>query len=147
MKYRFEYNGNPDYVTLHVTERLIESDYVSGSSYMFGKDIPARDQELYTLMHGVPGVEDGSALGDITIRPYSVGCQRGKAFDRDEVLASVLERLQMILTMRGVLRAGESLEKLPTLRTDLDNNQCHECRAENERAWKEFAREGDTREY
>ena len=94
INYRFEYNGNPEFVTLHLTERLTEQDFAN-------EIVEAKDQDtrtLYVILKGSRGA------AEISLRPYSVTIKRGTAFDRDEALGAALENLKTYFAVeRGAL--------------------------------------------
>ncbi len=136
MKWRFEWNGNPDYVTLHVTERVADgfvSDMISGAT--------EKDRSLLSIMRGVVGAED------VSLRDYSVTIKRGAAFDRDDVLRSALELLLMHLRLSGILNDDDPVEQLPTLRSDILSIKCHACLEDEQREMESTMREWDTLEY
>ena len=131
LRYRFEYCGNPDYVELHVTEKLTEDRYVS-YSVEIGKETKS---ELLSLLMGTAGVTEAS------IRPYSCSAQRGSAFDRETVLKNLLETVVMWLKVSNGVQEIE-LEQLPTLRTDVRQHLCPECeriqQEEMKSAWRDI---------
>jgi hypothetical protein len=136
MKYRFEWNGNPDYVTLHITERLADG-YVSATI------VGASDKDKYTLglLNGALGAEE------VSLRDYSVSIKRGAAFDRDDVLKSALEILLMHLRMSGIVNDDDTVEQLPTLRSDILQIKCSDCVREERREMELSMRTWDTLEY
>lgn len=137
MKYRYEYNGNPEFVTLHVTEKLIEE----GFGYVSDM-IEAKTQELAELHNLLKGAKGAV---EVSIRPYEVTTKRGRAFDRDEVLDSLRDILRAWLSLsRGI---SEEWEQLKTLRSDITMIQCESCREEQRREIARSMRDFDTLEY
>lgn len=133
MKYRFEWNGNPDYVTLHVGVKLIEGNFVSRDGVCSGTD---DEHTLMALMKGVPGVIE------VNLRPYSITLKRALVFDRDEVLMAALEPLRLWLEMQGKIEPGEKFEQGKTIREDIQMILCPECKRlqdeEIARCWREI---------
>lgn len=129
MKYRFEYNGNPEYVTLHVTEQVAERFYHRTSS-------DATDSELMlaAAISGVPGVLE------VSLDKYSVTCAHGLAFSHDDVLKGIVE------VLKSFIGFGQVWEQLPTLRSDINMHQCPACMAEQNAMMREYMRDSDTRE-
>jgi hypothetical protein len=131
MKYRYEYNGNTEYVTLHLTEALISCDFLS----KFASNATAEDNFRLGLFEVVKGVTD------ITLRRYSVTAKRGAAFDRDAILDSLLEIARMIFSWE------ESWTALPTLRSDINYHMCEQCVAERNREAAIAMRDFDALDY
>lgn len=136
-KYRFEYNGNPEYVTLHVTERLLDAD--GFVSRLCSEGITSPISELLNLLNGCDGVEDAN------IRPYSITAKRGTAFERDEVLNALLEVFKIWFKVQGIETLGWT--QLPTLRSDISAVQCTGCRKEQQQEMRRTMRDFDTLEF
>lgn len=134
MKYRIEYMGNPDYVTLHVTVKLTDENFVND----IVTTTDTATNELYSLCKDVHGAQE------ISLHPYSISLKRGGAFDRDEVVMNCLEGLKPWFSINhGV----DTFEQLPTLRSDLMYKKCRECQKVEDREWAELARDMDTRDW
>ena len=136
MKFRYEFNGNHEYVTLHVTERLIDSDFYNKTIKVMRDDPKAR--ELLTLMSGARGVQE------VSIRPYEITARRGSAFDRLEVLDSLRDQLKIWFEVQGL---REDWTQLPTLRSDILGHQCAQCAQEQAELMRRLAGDFDTLEY
>jgi hypothetical protein len=134
MRYRYEYNGNPDYVTLHVTERLIDEKFVC-DTVEGGEE----SSQLRALLLGCVGVIE------ISLHPYDISAKRGSAFDRDEVLDSLRDTLKAWLSLKGV--SEEGWEQLKTIRADISMMQCSACREEQQREMARAMRDFDTLDY
>jgi hypothetical protein len=122
MKYRFEYNGNPEYVTLHLTHKLIESTYVSNSC-----EGTIEEENLRIILNGVDGVVEAS------LHPYEITIKYGMAFEREDILRGTLEITKMYLYSQGI--SDQEWEQLPTLRSDILSHICKQCEAEQNEMW------------
>lgn len=131
ISYRYEYNGNSEYVTLHVTHKLTESDFVNKNV-----DGTLGDRELLAVMSRVVGASE------VSIRPYEVALHRGAAFERDEVLDAAWETLKMWLSTQGI-DCSDAIQK-PTIRSDISVMQCPECQAEQDREMARSMRDLDS---
>ena len=116
MKYQYEFSSNPEYMVVHVSERLTERlipGYAPGSA-------DPEQLELLCLLQGTKGVTGAS------LWPYSVAVTKGVIFSRDEVLDAVKETLQQWFSVRRPEVQGEWVQ-LPTLRSDITGTLCPEC--------------------
>lgn len=131
MKIRFEYCGNTDCVTVHVTEPLLEQELGFVSSSVEGE---SADNKLLALLKNIPGAED------VSIRKYSTTVTKGLAFSRDEVLESTLTALLYWFSAKGV--DISNVQRLSLLREDIRQIKCRDCQAEMnaemERSWKDL---------
>lgn len=103
-KYRYQYNQNPEYVTVHVDgERLIYTSFINDAVRGFQKD-----NDLHKTLLAVPGVEE------INIHPYSVTARIGRAFDRTDILDDLLDILIWNSKSEKI-----DIIKLPTIDSEL----------------------------
>jgi hypothetical protein len=138
MKYRFQYCGNPEYVTLHVSFRLTDNRYVSTSI----RTDETRDAELLALIQGVDGVD-----GEANFHPYEVTVKRGAAFTREEVLKHLLATVVFWGKAAGRVADDEELIQEPTIRQDIAVKMCPECQALHDEAMKQLDRDMNSLSY
>jgi len=136
MRYRFEYNGNPDFVTLHVSKRLIAERYACLS---LSDSLSPETVELLQLIASVDGVDGGSI--SVSIQPYSVCVAYAKAFTSLEVLESLLATVMIYLQSRFMIAENEPLVKGEDIRSDIKNMMCPECQRIQEAEMKELYRD------
>ena len=132
VKYRFEYNGNPVYVSIHFTELVTESGFVSSITDKATEE----DKQLIGLLTGCKGVVGGGLMSSISLDSYRVTCARGAAFEREDVLLAMLEIMKIWFSIS--LAQELEWEQLPTLRSDLACKKCPACQAEQEREMREL---------
>jgi hypothetical protein len=119
MRYRFEYNGNPEYVTVHVDKWLTDkyvSTLVEGDT---------EGKELMNDINSAKGV-DNDVIGS-SIHSYSVTVKVAMAFDRLEVLEGVLATIVVWLQAKGIIAENEELVRGEDIRNDIKVMQCPEC--------------------
>lgn len=134
-QYRFEFNGNPEYTTVHVSERLTDQPYSVSQTFMHKGRYTQEDMNLYALLMSVEGVTE------IRIGKYNVSIKRGCVYSKQEICESVIEAIKGWVKMQtGVT----DWKQQPTYRQDLAIVQCPECVAEQERAIRESMRDFET---
>ncbi len=106
MKYRLERNGNPDYVTVHLTVK-VGGPY--SEHYREGSDSDNRPCIVNPVLR-IPGVEG------VSLWPHAITAQIGRAFDPDEILNKIVDEVR-----NWLLEPGDTLEPSgPILRTDIE---------------------------
>lgn len=134
INYCYEWNGNPDFVTLHLTEQICPEGFCSKTF------LPTNNKtlELYSLLSAENGVVS------LTFRNYSITAERGKAFGRDEVLDNLFNTFKIWMEMQY-----EEIEwiKEKTIRQDIADILCESCRIEQQKEMQETMRDFDTLEY
>lgn len=133
IKYRYEYCGNAEYVELHLNAKLTDSEYAVGSGINDGET--EQDKFRLGLFKSCPGVTD-----TVRIKSYSITVTRGIAFERDEVLNSLLEICKMIFI-------DQEFTQLPTLRNDINGVQCKDCLDAQREEMQACMRDMDTLDY
>lgn len=137
-----KYCGNPEYVKLNFSVRLIEGSYVSTSLVGISNEISDGDRELLALVTGTEGVTGGIAGAHVAA--YEISAARGNCFERDEVLENLLEQVKPYIEMKY---GPVEYKQLPTLRGDIHQIMCQACKKEQEEEIERTMRDFDTLEY
>jgi hypothetical protein len=138
MKYKFQYCGNPQYVSLHTSFRLTDSRYVSSSLTPTNH----RDSELLALILGVDGVD-----GEANFHPYEVTVKRAATFERDIVLINLLKTIVFWGQAAGLVTEGEEQIQGPTIRQDIAIKMCPQCQEIHDEAMRQLEKEMNSLRY
>ena len=131
MKYKFEHNGNPDYVSVHF-ESILVTRHVSNST-LTHENGTEEERNLYALIATCKGVSNSSPLEGIVIDPYRVCVRKAEVFEAKTVCMTVLDAVVGWLRMTGGIEDGEELIQLPTLHSNVQQMQCIECQMVRDR--------------